>query len=637
MATAIFAAAQVSSSVAQGAAFGTVIAVRLLPALVLGPVAGVFADRFDRRYTMVICDLIRFALFASIPLVGTFAHSPGIAISWAAIATILIETVSMIWTPAKEAAVPNLLPRSKLEGANQLSLIMTYGVMPVFAALTITVVSSLLRGQNTWASPPNIALYFNALTFLATALTVLIGIKEISGRDGQTAKSEGLLTNFVNGWHYVSRTSLVRGLVFGILGAFAGGGVVIGTANFYAASLGGGNATFGILFGALFIGLSLGIALGPRIVGGLSRKRWFGASIVLAGASVGLLAFAPHLTVAVLGVLLVGIGAGMAFLSGITLLGSEVSDDVRGRVFAFVWTAVRVVLMISISLSGLLVGIGGIRAVHAAGLTFHLSAARVLLAAAGTIGVLTGITAFLQMDDRPGVPVLADIWGALRRRPVFLTDSTTKTGIFIAFEGGEGAGKSTQVIKLAAWLRLAGHEPIITREPGATDIGMRIRSLVLDDEGDISPRTEALLYAADRAQHVSTVVRPALLNGSVVISDRYIDSSLAYQGAGRAMPLEEIAWLSHWATGALKPDLVVLLDIDPEIGLKRVSARCNMEDRIEAESLAFHERVRHEFLDLAAAEPQRYLILDATLNADELAARIQDRVSTLLTKALVRV
>ncbi|MBA3489698.1 MAG: MFS transporter, partial [Longispora sp.] len=128
MATAIFAASQVSSSAAQGAAFGTVIAVRLLPALFLGPVAGVFADRFDRRYTMVSCDIVRFLLFASIPIVGTLANSAGIAVTWAAIATILIETVSMIWTPAKEAAVPNLLPRARLEGANQLSLMMAYGV-----------------------------------------------------------------------------------------------------------------------------------------------------------------------------------------------------------------------------------------------------------------------------------------------------------------------------------------------------------------------------------------------------------------------------------------------------------------------------------------------------------------------------
>nr|WP_245563594.1 dTMP kinase [Longispora albida] len=632
LATALFAASQASTTVAQGAAFGTVIAVRLLPALVLGPVAGVFADRFDRRYTMVACDLLRFGLFASIPLVGTLAHDGRVAITWAAVATVLIETVSMIWTPAKEASVPNLLPKARLERANQLSLIMTYGVMPVLAALTVSALSSLLKAkEGTWASSENIALYFNALTFLATALVVFFGIKEISGRSAkQDDKNAGLLGQFADGWRYVGRTPLVRGLVYGILGAFAGGGVVIGTAKFYASSLGGGDATFGILFAAIFIGLGAGIALGPVLVGALSRKRWFGVSIVLAGSAVLVLALAPHLAVAVAGAILVGVGAGMAFLAGITLLGAEVSDDVRGRVFAFVWTAVRVVLMLSISLSGFVVGLGGTRAI----LGFHLSSTRVLLAVAGVVGVVTGLVALRQMDDRKGIPLLKDIVGAVRRRPVSQPEERAG-GLFVVFEGGEGAGKSTQLVKLAAWLRNEGHEPVVTREPGATDIGMRIRSLVLDGKEEISPRAEALLYAADRAQHVASVVKPALDAGLIVLSDRYVDSSLAYQGAGRTMVADEIAWLSGWATGSLKPDLVVLLDVDPSVGLSRAKARSGA-DRIEAESLAFHERVRYAFLDLASAQPARYQILDAGLGEDELAARIRERVESLLPTVQVK-
>ena len=206
-------------------------------------------------------------------------------------------------------------------------------------------------------------------------------------------------------------------------------------------------------------------------------------------------------------------------------------------------------------------------------------------------------------------------------------------GRFITFEGGEGAGKSTQVERLAATLRGDGRDVVVTREPGATDVGARIRRLVLDKAEAPSPRAEALLYAADRAHHVATVVRPALARGAVVISDRYVDSSLAYQGAGRTLPVAEISWLSSWATGGLKPDLVVLLDVDPSVGLSRVDARGQGQDRLESESRQFHERVRYAFLDLAAADPKRYLVLDAARPADEISAAVAERMTGLLAAA----
>jgi dTMP kinase len=200
----------------------------------------------------------------------------------------------------------------------------------------------------------------------------------------------------------------------------------------------------------------------------------------------------------------------------------------------------------------------------------------------------------------------------------------------VVFEGGEGAGKSTQVTLLADALRAQGHDVVVTREPGATDVGARIRGLVLDRGNSPSPRAEALLYAADRAHHVATVVRPALARGAAVISDRYVDSSLAYQGAGRTLPVQEISWLSSWATGGLKPDLVVLLDVDPRVGLSRVDSRGGGVDRLESESRSFHERVRYAFLDLAAADPKRYLVLDAARPPEEIAQAVAQRVTGLL-------
>jgi dTMP kinase len=624
-----------------------VIAVRLLPALVLGPVAGVLADRFDRRYTMVICDVIRFVLFASIPLVALWSDNAAVVIGWAAIATFLIETTTLIWIPAKEAAVPNLIPRAKLEESNQLTLITTYGITPVLAALLLAGLNQVHIAASAngirVADAATIALYFNALSRLILAIVVFFGIREISGRDGQHQPSqESVLRQFADGYRYVARTPLVRGLVLGILGAFAGGGMVIGTAQFYAKSLSGGDSTFYLLFGLIFIGLGLGIALGPRLIGALSRRRWFGLSICLASVSVAALALAPHLSIAAVGTLFVGAGAGMAFLSGTTLLGGEVADEVRGRVFAFVQTSVRVVLMLAIALSGVLVGAGGSPDLRIGGTTVPVSSTRVLLFVAGVFGTIAGIWALRQMDDKRGVPLWADVWGSMRGRPLEPVGPRPSGGLFVVFEGGEGAGKTTQIDRLAKFLRDRQREVLVTREPGATPVGERIRRLLLDTHGGdnsplaaaaLAPRAEALLYAADRAHHVASVVRPALERGEVVISDRYIDSSLAYQGAGRKLDPDEVAWLSAWATESLKPDLTVLLDIDPRVGLDRVAGRGRGHDRLEREAISFHDRVRTAFLNLAQAEPKRYLVLDATLPTDDLAVMVAERMAELLPPA----
>ncbi len=204
--------------------------------------------------------------------------------------------------------------------------------------------------------------------------------------------------------------------------------------------------------------------------------------------------------------------------------------------------------------------------------------------------------------------------------------------MFIAFEGGEGAGKSTQVQGLTEWLTAEGHVVHATREPGGTPSGQAIRAIVLDHaHAALSARAEALLYAADRAQHVHEVVRPALDAGQVVITDRFVDSSLAYQGAGRTIPLEEVRMLSRWATEGLRPDLTLLLDLPPEDGLARARGRA-AADRLESESLDFHLRVRQTFLALAEADAGRYLVLDARRSPDELAAEIRLRVSPLLSR-----
>lgn len=198
-------------------------------------------------------------------------------------------------------------------------------------------------------------------------------------------------------------------------------------------------------------------------------------------------------------------------------------------------------------------------------------------------------------------------------------------GYFIAFEGGEGAGKSTQEGMLAGSLVARGHSVVRTREPGGTPAGEQIRHVLLSPDFDgLDPRAEALLFAASRGEHVARVIRPALQRGDVVICDRYIDSSVAYQGYGRELGPDRVRDLSLWATGGLLPDLTVVLDVDPEIGLARFAQR----DRLEAEPLEYHRAVRAAFLALAEAEPDRYLVLDARGGVDDVAAAILERVES---------
>ena len=204
------------------------------------------------------------------------------------------------------------------------------------------------------------------------------------------------------------------------------------------------------------------------------------------------------------------------------------------------------------------------------------------------------------------------------------------TGLFITLEGGDGSGKSTQAALLTEWLEQGGHTVLRSREPGGTDVGVAIRQIVLHHRGEVSPRAEALLYAADRAQHVATKIRPALARGEIVIQDRYLDSSVAYQGAGRVLGATEVRDLSLWAAEGLLPDLTILLDLDETVARGRLDADNKVFDRLEAEKSEFHARVRAAFLALAADEPGRFLVLDAAASVASIAERIRARVAALL-------
>lgn len=591
-------------------AIAGVFIARLLPAVFLGPIAGVIADRIDRRKLMVVADILRFGFYISIPIVNNYF--------WLYTATILVECVSLFWSPAKDATVPNLVPKEKLESANQVSLFAAYGTAPIAAALFA--ILSLFSSAITSAFPGfqgtsvDIALYINALSFAFSAWTIF-HLHEIPKRSNDHKKADSSVgKSLIEGYRAVSSSKIIRGLIVGMVGAFIAAGAVIGLARTFVGDLGGGDAAYGVLFGAVFTGLAIGIAFGPKIFAQFSRRRLFGSSLTVAGLFLVLLATIPNLTLAVFIVIILGAFSGICWVTGFTMLGLEVHDEVRGRTFAFMQSIIRVTLVAVLAISPIIAAYIGEYRLKVRNTEVAYNGAAITLFLAGLFAILIGVVSYRQMRDRPNVSIWSDISNALKGELGSITGAPTK-GVFIAFEGGEGSGKSTQSKLLKSWLEEEGEEVLLSREPGGTNLGVDLRKILLDHStGEISPRAEALLYAADRAHHVYSKIRPALESGQVVITDRYFDSSIAYQGAGRVLIPGEVARISRWATESLFPTLTIVIDLPAQIGIGRLKSK----DRLEAEPLDFHERIRDEYLQLAALDPERYLVINGQQSVAEI-------------------
>jgi dTMP kinase len=630
-------------AVAKGSAVGGVWLATLLPALLFGPIAGAVADRLDRRMTMIIGDVIRGLLFLSIPIFPN--------LTWIYIVKFLAGIASQFWNPATAASIPNLVPKDKLERANQLSLLTTYGTAPLAAGLfsVLALVSEGLSRVTPLFHTNNIdlALYFNAASYAVSALTVFFFLRQIPKRHAsEKISAPSTAKSIWEGWLFIRETPVVRGLVVGMVGAFCGAGVVVGLGYTYiTATLHGGSAGWGLVFAAIFVGMALGMFFGTRVLGDFSRRRLFGLTIAAAAVPLALIGLVPSLVAVTIFVVLLGALSGIAYSTGFTIVGLEVDDDTRGRVFAFFQSSIQVILFaviavvpfLSAGFTKLIEGITGSGNVKIGDVHYISAGQNLVILFAAVVAALLGISSYRQMDDRKGVPLREDLLAAIRGEEFTPTPAAVHAngsappapaGLFIAFEGGEGAGKTTQARLIAIWLREQGYDVLTTYEPGATKVGMRLRALLLDTaHAGMSPYAEALMYAADRAEHVSSVIVPALARGAIVITDRYTDSSLAYQGAGRGLRTDEIARLNQWATGGRVPDLTVLLDMPPEAGLGR---RARSADRLEAEPPEFHQRVRAGFLALARADPERYLIVDATLPVDEISREIKDRIRDIL-------
>ena len=604
---------------------GVMIA-RTLPAFLFGPIAGTLVDRLDRKRIMIGADVARGAMYLSMAFFQRL---------WAIyLLSFAIECLSLLWSPARDASLPNLVPRRQLTNANSLVLLSSYATLPIggaaFAALTAVSIWMGARIPALAAKPEALALILDAGTFLFSAAMVAgIAIRTQPGHATGHMDVSRVWHDTLDGINFLRENSLASAMTGGIVGAFAAVGAVLAIGPvFVSETLEAGPSGWGLVVSAFGVGMGLGMASAGQAAKALERELLFVWSLIAAAAALFVLATMPNLSWAIVFTVWLGAFCGLAWVSGYTLLQENVVDEFRGRTFGALTTLSRMVLFLSLAAFPVLAQIYKwvIKAVssgqfYVGGNRIDLSGTRLALCTAGLMVVGAGFnTRRLLKRYRLSRPVPLTLVPKLKRPPA--------TGLFIAFEGVEGAGKGTQITMAEAHLRSLGLDVLVTREPGGTTAGEQIRELLLDpDTGKLDARAEALLFAASRAQTVANVIRPALAEGKVVICDRYVDSSLAYQGWARGLGEPDILSLNVWATQGLFPDMVILLHLEPERGLARSDEPL---DRMEREGQQFLAKVADAYLKIAEENPERFVVVDA----DRDPATVFDSVRVALDRAI---
>jgi dTMP kinase len=604
-----------------GLAVAGVMLARLLPSVVFGPFAGAFADRFERRKVMIGADIGRGLGYASMPFL------PGL---WSIfLMSFLIECLSLLWTPAKDASIPNMVPRRQLANANSVGLVTTYGTLPLGGAIyTALAGAGDALGHHVHyfsARPEFLALWLDAITFAFSARMISrLDLRQNAVARVKAAKESKLTFRSLSddvreGFRFLRDHAIVRAMTIGIAVAFAGVGAVIALGPIFAKyDLSAGSTGFGYLVIAFGIGMGAGLGAMNFLARYMEKDDLFSIAMVGAAASLFVLAAMPSIGLAALFTIPMGMGVGLTWVTGYTMLQENVTDEFRGRTFATLTILARMTLFLALVVfPALSAAIGSHR------FSFRgspISGTRISLYVGGFVVVAAA------MLSR----------GGLRRgriaklRPLALIPRLRKMerrGELIAFEGVEGAGKGTQIELAKQYLVSKGLPVVVTREPGGTGFGDRLRQAVLDPTtGKVDPRAEALVFAAARAQLVTTVIRPALEEGKIVLCDRFVDSSLAYQGTGRGLGEPDVLTLNAWATQGLFPDLVILLNLDPEEGLSR--SRGN--DRFEVEDLAFHARVADAYLRIADEHPDRFRVIDGSGTPQEVHLRVKGALDRFL-------
>ncbi|WP_405617182.1 dTMP kinase [Streptomyces sp. NBC_00076] len=620
-----------------------VLATLLFGAVLLGPLTSLTSQDgpLDRRWTMVGADGLRAAVLIVAPL--WIDWMPENALAILLVTAFVTGVAERLWTVCRESAAPALLPTPPPEGATvrplpdhmdalrRLSLRTTFVAIPLAAAALVVagLLNNLLGSGIAWFAQHQAALAsYVAAGLFAASLSVLTYL-ELPDTHTPRARSplEGLRRPKTGTGVDKGRTGAIPLLVpacAAIAGAVA---AAVGVAVLHAKDLGGGPVLYGLMVGMLTGGVVVGIRTAPALLPTLSRRRLLALAIAFTGVALLAAGLVPDVTSVLLILALAGAGAGVAANTGHTLLDQEAEEYRRARTTEHLHAVVRVCVALGVVIAPLVAAAIGPHRLENGKFLFAHGGAAFTLMLVGALLLPVAALVLAKVDDRSGVPLRHDLRDALLGGDDPET-AAASAGFFIALEGGDGAGKSTQAEALAEWIRAKGHEVVLTREPGATPVGKRLRSILLDvSSAGLSHRAEALLYAADRAEHVDTVVRPALERGAVVISDRYVDSSVAYQGAGRDLSPTEVARINRWATNGLVPHLTVLLDVSPEIARERFT---EAPDRLESEPAEFHARVRSGFLTLAAADPGRYLVVDAGQEPEAVTTVVRHRLDQML-------
>jgi dTMP kinase len=588
---------------------GAVMTARVLPGFFIGPLAGVLVDRWDRKKVMVAADLTRAGLIFSLPFVDNLLYL--------LVASAALECLTLLWGPAKDASLPHFVDAKHLTYANSLSLIAIYGPWPLASA-----VYALLSGfgafvgdnvpilQGLTGNPQAMALWVDSVTFGFSALMIWSLSIPASRHRGGRLDINQIWRDLVEGLTFVRDHKQVRPWMLGIAGTFtAAGGVFSLGVEFADQVLGAGDRGFAFVIGAFGTGMITGLLAAGPLAKNFSKDVLFSSCILLMGAGLIALASIGSLDAAVPIAGTLGFFGGVGYAMGYALMQETADDALRGRTFSSAYTIIRIGTLIGLGVFPFIANAVGDYEIA----EWPISGERITLWLAGCVVFGGGALSMRAIRHR-------------RAQAAAL--KAVRPGQFIVFEGGEGAGKSTQMDALVQWLNARGEEVVTTREPGGTNIGARIRDILLDPRSTgMDPRTEALLYAADRAEHSARVIIPALKEGKIVVSDRFVDSSLAYQGIARGLGLSEIYELSSWATGGLVPDLVLFMDMDSSAGLNRVDGE---RDRIEQEDGDFHKKVGAGYKDLAKKYSERFVVIDAARpKADvhkNVVSAVEDRV-----------
>jgi dTMP kinase len=565
---------------------------------------------------MFVADIVRGIGYATLPLIPRLPWIFGISF--------LIECLSLLWTPARDAIIPNIVPRRQLNNANTIALATGYGTLPlgglVFTALTSLAVALGTSVDYFDQNPESVALWLDALTFFFSAYMIrgltLSALARRPGGKGRLGAREAF-HDLREGILFLKDHAFARSMTIGIVMAFTGAGALLSVGTLFADELTGDPRAWGVLVTAVGVGLGLGMGLVGQIHKLIDKDIYFPLAILGGAASLVLMASMPNITLAVLITVVMGAFAGSTWVTGYTMLHENVSDELRGRVFGSLTLLARMGLFLSLAGFPLLAGALPDYAFGDA----QISGTRQALWVGAAIMVIGGIFSRRGLaKSRLTRPSPLRLWPRLRK--------VERRGQFIAFEGVEGAGKGTQIRLAKDFLEEHGDDVIVTREPGGTALGERVRDSLLDDnEEGVDAHAEALLFAASRAQHVARVIRPALEEGKIVLCDRYLDSSLAYQGAGRGLGEQDVLSLNVWATQGLFPDLVVLLHMDPDKGRER---QHDEPDRIESEDQVFHAKVADAFIRIAEDHPERFVVIDADAPPDVVHERVKQELVRFL-------